>query len=66
MGISTWRAAVAAAAIGISTCRVGTTATVRIYTWRAGVATLCIASIEDTTASTYDFHVAHGKANVIM
>jgi hypothetical protein len=48
--ISTWRAC-AAAAVGIST-------------WRADAATLF--SVEDNTASTYDFHATHGKTNVIM
>jgi hypothetical protein len=41
-------------------------AVVGISTWRAGAATLWIASIEDTATSTYDFHATHGKTNVIM
>jgi hypothetical protein len=40
--------------------------TVGISTWRAGAAALWIASVEDTTASTYDFHATHGKTNLIM
>jgi hypothetical protein len=37
-----------------------------ISTWRAGVATLWSASIEDTAALTYDFHITHNRTNVIM
>jgi hypothetical protein len=35
-------------------------------TYRVGSVALWITSIEDTAASTYDFHVTHGKTNVIM
>jgi hypothetical protein len=41
-------------------------AIVGISTWRAGAAALWIASVEDTTASTYDFHATHYKTNIIM
>jgi hypothetical protein len=41
-------------------------AVVGISTWRVGAATLWIASIEDTAASTYDFHATYGKTNVIL
>jgi hypothetical protein len=40
--------------------------TVGIYICRAGAAALWIASVEDTAASTCDFHAIHGKINVIM
>jgi hypothetical protein len=43
-----------------------TAATVGVSTWRAGVVTLWIASVEDNAASTYDFHATHGKTNMIM
>jgi hypothetical protein len=33
-------------------------------TWRADVAALCIASIEDTAALTYDFHTTHDKTSL--
>jgi hypothetical protein len=36
---------------------------VRSSTWRAGAATLWIASVEDT-ASTYDFHTTYGKTSL--
>jgi hypothetical protein len=39
---------------------------VGISTWRVGFAALWITSVEDTTASTYDFHATHGKTNIIM
>jgi hypothetical protein len=39
---------------------------VGISTWRVGVATLWITSVEDTTALTYDFHTTHNKTNIIM
>jgi hypothetical protein len=42
------------------------TAVVGISIWRAGVAALWIASVEDTTVLTYDFHATHSKTNVIM
>jgi hypothetical protein len=38
----------------------------RIFTWRAGTTALWIASVEDATALTYNFHATHGKTNVIM
>jgi hypothetical protein len=40
--------------------------TVEISTWRVGAVTLRITSIEDTAASTYDFHATHDKTNLIM
>jgi hypothetical protein len=33
-------------------------------TWRAGATTLWIASVEDTTALTYDFHATHDKTSL--
>jgi hypothetical protein len=40
--------------------------TVGISTWRPDAAALWITSVEDTAASTYDFHTTHGKTNLIM
>jgi hypothetical protein len=34
------------------------------FTWRAGIAALWIAFVEDTAASTYDFHATHGKTSL--
>jgi hypothetical protein len=57
---------VATIVVGISIWRAGIAAAVGIYTWRADITTLWIASIEDNASLTYDFHVTHCKTNVIM
>jgi hypothetical protein len=36
-----------------------------ISTLRAGAAALCIASVEDTTGSIYDFHSTHDKTSLL-
>jgi hypothetical protein len=40
------------------------TVAVGISTWRAGIIALWIAYVEDTAASTYDFHATHGKSSL--
>jgi hypothetical protein len=37
-----------------------------IFTWRVGATALWIASVEDTTALTYDFHATHDMTNAIV
>jgi hypothetical protein len=37
---------------------------VGISTWTAGVITLWITSVEDTAASTYNFHATHSKTSL--
>jgi hypothetical protein len=43
-----------------------TAAIVGISTWRTGVATIWIASIEDNASSTNDLHATYSKTNIIM